>query len=68
MCRYERITLQLYRPDSQRFLTPIEVEQQLQQERLRTEQVMTELEQEHLRVQQLEQLLREASIDPDQMS
>ena len=88
--------LQLYRPDGQRFLTPIEVEQQLQQERLRAEQVTTELEQERLRseqeqlraeqerqrveqitteleqerqrAQRLEQLLREAGIDPDQMS
>ena len=88
--------LQLYRPDGQRFLTPIEVEQQLQQERLRAEQVTTELEQERLRseqeqlraeqerqrveqitteleqerqrAQRLEQLLREAGINPDQMS
>ncbi len=96
-------TLQLYRPDGQRFLTPIEVEQQLQQqrqraeterlraeqeqlraeqerlraeteqlraeqERLRAEQVMTELEQQRQRAQRLERLLREAGIDPDQMS
>jgi len=103
-------SLQLYRPDGQRFLTPIEVEQQLQQqriraeqERIRAEQVTTELEQERQRAEQeqlraeqerqraeqvtteleqerqqaeqqrqraqrLEQLLREAGIDPDQMS
>ncbi len=82
-------TLQLYRPDDQRFLTPIEVEQQLQQERQRAEQmtteweqerfraeqerqraeqVTTELEQERQRAQRLEMLLREAGIDPDQMS
>lgn len=54
-------TLQLYRSDSQRFLTPLEVEQRLQQ-------VTTELEQERLRAQRLEMLLREAGIDPDQMS
>jgi Uma2 family endonuclease len=54
-------TLQLYRPDGQQFLTPIEVEQQLQQ-------VTTELEQERLRAQRLEQLLQEAGIDPDQIS
>jgi Uma2 family endonuclease len=89
-------TLQLYRPDGQRFLTPIEVEQQLQQERQRAEQeqlraeqerqraeqeqlraeqerqraeqVTTELEQERQRAQRLEMLLREAGIDPEQMS
>ena len=54
-------TLQLYRPDGQRFLTPIEVEQRLQQ-------LTTELEQERQRAQRLEMLLREAGIDPDQMS
>jgi Uma2 family endonuclease len=61
-------TLQLYRPDGQRFLTPLEVEQQLQQERQRAEQLTTELEQERQRAQRLEMLLREAGIDPDQMS
>ncbi len=60
-------TLQLYRPDGQRFLTPLEVEQQLQQERQRAEQATTELEQERQRAERLEQLLREAGIDPEQI-
>ena len=47
-------TLQLYRPDGQEFSSPLEIEQQFQQERQRSER--------------LESLLREAGIDPDSMS
>ncbi|MEM9276099.1 MAG: Uma2 family endonuclease [Cyanobacteria bacterium P01_F01_bin.143] len=50
--------LQLYRPDDQQFSSPLEVEQQLQQERQRAEQ-------EHQRADRLERLLREAGINPD---
>jgi Uma2 family endonuclease len=68
-------TLQIYRPDGQRFLTPIEVEQRLQQATTELEQERQRAEQEHQRAEQaiakaqrLEMLLREAGIDPEQMS
>ena len=75
-------TLRLYRPDGQEFSSPLEVEEQLQQERLRVEQERQRAEQERQRAEQeyqraeqerqraerLEILLREAGIDPDLMS
>jgi Uma2 family endonuclease len=66
--------LQIYRPDNQPFLTYLELEQQLQQERQRAEQAearaeQTEalLEQERLKAQALEAKLRELGIDPEQL-
>ncbi len=67
-------TLKLYRPDGQEFSSPLEVAQQLEQEKLRAEQERQRAEQEHQRAEQerqraerLESLLREAGIDPDLM-
>ena len=45
-------TLELYRPDGERFLTPLEVEGRLQQEQLRAEQEHQRAEQEHQRAEQ----------------
>ncbi len=66
--------LQIYRPDNQPFLTYLELEQQLQQERQRAEQAearaeQTEalLEQERLKAQALEAKLRELGINPEQL-
>jgi Uma2 family endonuclease len=73
--------LQIYRPDSQPFLTYLELEQQLQEERLRAQQERQEkeqaqqlAEQERQRAEQAETqlqalraLLRERGIDPDQL-
>jgi len=68
-------TLRLFRPDGQEFSSPLEVEQQLQQEqrraeqeRQRAEQESQRAEQERQRAERLEILLREAGIDPDLMS
>lgn len=59
--------LQIYRPDSQPFLTYLELEQQLQQERQRAEQAEALLEQERQKAQALEAKLRELGIDPEQL-
>jgi Uma2 family endonuclease len=66
--------LQIYRSDGQPFLTYLELEQQLQQERQRAQQAearaeQTEalLEQERQKAQALEAKLRELGIDPDQL-
>lgn len=66
--------LEIYRPDGERFLTFIElnqlVEQERQraeQERQRAEQAVSQLEQERQRYQALEALLRERGIDPDKL-
>jgi Uma2 family endonuclease len=73
--------LEIYRPDGERFLTFIElnqlVEQERQraeqerqraeQERQRAEQVVSQLEQERQRYQALEAMLRERGIDPDKL-
>jgi len=45
-------TLEIYRPDGQRFLTSVELEQLREQERLRAEQEHLRAEQEHLRAEQ----------------
>lgn len=52
--------LQIYRPDGDRFLTFLELDQQRQQERQRAEQAETELE-------ALRPLLQERGINPDQL-
>jgi hypothetical protein len=57
-------TLLLYRPDGQLFADYIQRQQQIQiQQQLET--VSAQLEQERERAKRLEQLLREAGIDPD---
>ncbi len=45
-------TLTLYNPQGQPFSSPLEIEQQLQQERSRAEQVTAELEEERSRAEQ----------------
>ena len=68
-------TFQLYRPDGQPFADYIQIQQQLEtvsaqleQERQAKETVSAQLEQERERAKRLEQLLREAGIDPDRNS
>ncbi|HEY9832644.1 MAG TPA: Uma2 family endonuclease [Stenomitos sp.] len=59
--------LQIYRPDNQPFLTYLELEQQLQQERQRAEQAEALLEQERQKAQALEAKLQELGINPEQL-
>ncbi len=63
-------TFQLYLPDGQPFADYIQVRlkilsAQLKQERQAKETVSAQLERERERAKRLEQLLREAGIDPD---
>ncbi|KDR58054.1 Uma2 family endonuclease [Limnospira platensis] len=74
-------TLTLYHPQGQPFSSPLEIEQQLQQERSRAEQersraeqersraeqLTAELEEERRKAKRLEMLLREAGIDGDRL-
>lgn len=74
-------TLEIYRPDGQKFLTPVELDQLRQQESQRAEQerqradealaklneANTQLEQEQQRYQALVELLRERGINPEEM-
>ncbi|MDM9385463.1 Uma2 family endonuclease [Chlorogloeopsis sp. ULAP01] len=67
-------TLEIYRPDGQRFLTPVELDQLREQERQRAEQerqqkeaALQQLEQERQRYQDLLARLRERGIDPEQL-
>jgi len=55
-----RTELVVYRPDGRRFLSSVELEQQVQQERLRAEQSRLFAQQERLRAEEAEQTLREA--------
>jgi Uma2 family endonuclease len=66
--------LQIYRPDGDRFLNFIELDELLQQERQRTEQERQRAEQERQRAEQerqraerLAERLREMGIDPDEI-
>jgi Uma2 family endonuclease len=52
--------LQLYRPDSERFLSYSAISQRLEQERQRVEQERQRAEQEHQRAEQAEQARRDA--------
>jgi Uma2 family endonuclease len=72
-------TLEIYRPDGRRFLTPVEMDQlreqerqekelaqaQAQQERQRAEEAIAQLEQERQRYQTLLQQIQQPTIDPD---
>jgi Uma2 family endonuclease len=60
-------TLEIYRPDGERFLTPVELEQQRLQERQRAETERQRANQAEARVQLLEARLRELGIDPNQL-
>lgn len=59
--------LVVYRPDGQPFLSPVEMDQQIQQERQRAEQAEAALAQEQQRSQQLADYLRSIGVDPDQL-
>ncbi|MEQ9368063.1 MAG: Uma2 family endonuclease [Coleofasciculus chthonoplastes F3-SA18-01] len=67
-------TLVIYRPDGQRFLTPVELDhlreqerQRAEEERQRAEEAMAQLEQEQQRYQALIEKLRSRGIDPEQL-
>ncbi|MCL1469824.1 Uma2 family endonuclease [Argonema antarcticum] len=74
-------TLEIYRPDGQRFLTSVELDglreqerqraeeerQRAEEERQRAEDAIAQLEEERQRYQALIALLREKGIDPEQL-
>ncbi len=66
--------LQIYRPDGQKFLTSVELQQSLQQERARVEQERVRAEQERVRAEQervradkLATYLRSLGVDPENL-
>lgn len=67
-------TLEIYRPDEQKFLTPVELDRLREQERQRAENAIAQLEQERKlreqeqqRYQALIEKLRQQGIDPEQL-
>ncbi|MBD2179736.1 Uma2 family endonuclease [Aerosakkonema funiforme] len=67
-------TLEIYRPDGQKFLTPVELDRLREEERQRAENAIAQLEQEkrlrqesQQRYQTLIEKLREQGIDPEQL-
>jgi len=60
-------TLEIFRPDGQRFLTSVELDGLREQERQRAEDAIAQLEAEKQRYQALIALLREKGIDPEQL-
>lgn len=58
--------LQLYRPDGEKFATYVELATSREQEKLAKEQAQQQLEQEKVRSQQLAAKLRELGINPDE--
>ena len=67
-------TLEIYRPDGQKFLTPVELDQLREAERQRAENAIAQLEQERKlreqeqqRYQALIEKLRQQGIDPEQL-
>ncbi|MBD2679750.1 MULTISPECIES: Uma2 family endonuclease [Nostoc] len=59
--------LQIYRPDGDRFLTHLELDRQLQQERERAEQQRQRAEQAEAQLEALHTLLKERGINPEQL-
>ncbi len=57
--------LVIYRPDGQRFLSSVELEQRFQEERLRAQRAELLLEQERQRAEQMAAYLRSIGVDPD---
>ncbi len=57
--------LVIYRPDGQRFLSSIELEQRFQQERTRAQRAELLLEEERQRSEQMAAYLRSIGVDPD---
>lgn len=60
-------TLEIYRPDGRRFLTPVELDQLREQERQRADEAIAQLEKEQQRYQDLLAKLQEKGIDPEQL-
>jgi Uma2 family endonuclease len=60
-------TLEIYRLDGQKFLTPVELDRLREQERQRAENAIAQLEQEQQRYQALIEKLRQQGIDPEQL-
>jgi Uma2 family endonuclease len=60
-------TLEIYRPDGEKFLTSVELAQQREQERQRADTALLQLEQERQRYQDLLKKLQEKGIDPEQL-
>lgn len=67
-------TLEIYRPDGQRFLTPVELDflreqekQRAEQERQRAQEAIAQLQEEQQRYQTLLEKLRAKGIDPNQL-
>ncbi len=59
--------LQIYRPDGDRFLTYLELDQQRQQEKQRAEQAEARAEQAEAQLEALRALLKERGINPEQL-
>ena len=59
--------LEIYRPDGQKFLTPVELNQLRQQEQQRAEQAEQELELERQRAEKFAERLRELGVNPDEL-
>ncbi|MEO0842801.1 MAG: Uma2 family endonuclease [Cyanobacteria bacterium J06643_5] len=55
----------IYRPDGQRFLSSVELEQRFQEERVRRERAELLSEQERQRAEQMADYLRSIGVDPD---
>ncbi|MEA5573034.1 Uma2 family endonuclease [Calothrix sp. UHCC 0171] len=60
-------TLEIYRPDGEKFLTSVELAQLREQERQRADTALLQLEQERQRYQDLLQKLQEKGINPEQL-
>jgi Uma2 family endonuclease len=60
-------TLEIFRPDGQRFLTSVELDRSREEERQRAEDAIAQLEAEKQRYQSLIERLREKGIDPEQL-
>jgi len=59
--------LQIYRPDGDRFLTHLELDQQRKQEKERAEQQRQRAEQAEAQLEALHALLKERGINPEQL-
>lgn len=59
--------LEVYYPDGRRFLTPVEMAQQSEQERQRAEQEKQRADQEQRRAERLAEQLRAMGLDPEEL-
>jgi Uma2 family endonuclease len=67
--RFDRsgIPLVIYRPDGQRFLSPIELDAQMQQAKQRATTAETQLQSQQQQLEAMAAKLRELGIDPDRL-